>query len=178
VPCWPDVWNHIKLELPQVAFFASAIGYLALMVLLLWAPKLRRRWLRITSRVLGVVATVPLIVLGPAFLLGLMLASGNPPTVNRTVRSQSGQEARVSYNAGFLGRDYTEVTLKSPSCCRHTRIFWHAGPSFSEDVKVDWVDSQHLHLTYHARSTDPIHCEQRYGEITIECTTLGWPSSQ
>jgi len=178
VPCWPDVWNHIKLELPQVAFFASAIGYLALVVLLLWAPKLRRRWLRITSRVLGVVATVPLIVLGPAFLLGLMLASGNPPTVNRTVRSQSGQEARVSYNAGFLGRDYTEVTLKSPSCCRHTRIFWHAGPSFSEDVKVDWVDSQHLHLTYHARSTDPIHCEQRYGEITIECTNLGWPSSQ
>jgi hypothetical protein len=176
VPCWPDIWDHVKLGLPRVGLFASVVGYLALVVLLLWAPKLRRRSLQITSRVLGVVATLPLLVLGPAFLFGLMLASGNPPAVNRTVRSSGGQEARVSYNAGFLGRDYTEVTLKSPSCCRHTLIFWHAGPSFTEDVKVDWVDNQHLHLTYHARSTDPVHCEQRVGEITIDCTTLGWPS--
>jgi len=175
VPCWPDIWDHIKQELPRVGFLASAIGCVALVVLLLWAPKLRRRWLRIASRVLGVAAAVPLATLGPGFFLGLLLASGNPPTVSRTVLSQNGQEARVSYNAGFRGRDYTEVALKSPSCCRHTRVFWHGGPSSLEDVQIDWVDNEHLHLKYHARPTDPVHCEQKDGKVTIVCTSLGWP---
>ncbi len=175
MPCWPDIWEHVKQELPRVAVFVSAIGYVALVGILFWAPKLHRRWLRVAARLLGVAATVPLVILGPAFLFGLLLASGDPPPVRRIVSSQNGREATLIYQAGFLGRDRTEVTLKFPSCCRHTNIFWHAGPSFVEDVQVSWHDNQHLHLTYHARSTDLVHCEQKVGEVTIECTTLEWP---
>ena len=175
MPCWPDVWEHIKRELPQAGFIVFAIGYLVLVVLLLWAPRLRKRWHRIASRLLGVAAVVPLAILGPALFLGLLFASGNPPTVYRTVRSQNGQEATVSYNAGFLGRDYTEVALKSPCCCRHTRFFWHGGPSSLDDVQVEWVDDEHLHLSYHARPTDAVHCEQKVENVTIVCTSLEWP---
>jgi hypothetical protein len=175
VPCWPDVWERIRQDLPWAGFIASALGYPALVVLLLWAPRLRKRWHRIASRVLGVVAALPLVTMGPALLFGILLASGNPPTVSRTVRSQNGHEARVSYRAGFLGRDYTEVALKSSCCCRHTTVFWHGGPSSLDDVQVEWVDNEHLHLSYHARSTDAMHCEQKVGEVTIVCTSLGWP---
>jgi hypothetical protein len=176
MPCWPDILEHMKQELPRVTVFVSAIGYVALVVILFWAPKLRRPWLRVASRVLGAAATLPLVILGPAFLFGLLLVSGDPPPVYQTVRSQNGQEATLIYQAGFLGRDHTEVTLKFASSCRHTTIFWHAGPSFIHDVQVSWMDNQHLHLTYHARSTDPVHCEQRVGEVTIECTTIEWPA--
>ena len=175
MPCWPDLWERVRQELPLAGFIATALGYLTLVVFLLWAPKLRKRWHRIASRVLGIAAAVPLAILGPAFFLGLLLASGDPPSVYRTVRSQNGQEARVRYNGGFLGRDYTEVTLKSQCCCRHTRVFWHGGPSSLDDVQVEWVDNEHLHLSYHARPTDAMHCEQRVGEVTVVCTSLEWP---
>ena len=176
MPCWPDIWEHLKQELPRVAVFVAAIGYLALVVILFWAPKLHRRSLRIASRVLAVAATVPLAILGPAFLFGILLVSGDPPPAHRIARSQNGQEATLIYQGGFLGRDYTEVTLKFPDCCRHNTIFWHAGPSFVDDVQVSWVDNHRIHLTYHARSTDPVHCEKEVREVTIECTTLEWPS--
>jgi hypothetical protein len=42
-------------------------------------------------------------------------------------------------------------------------------------VKVEWLDNRHLSLAYHARSGDQQHCEQRLGEITIVCKSLGWP---
>ena len=175
MPCWPDIWERAKQLLPFLGLLASVIVYIALVALLLWAPKLRKRWLRIASRVLGVAAIIPGAVILPAFLFGLALASGNPATQIRTVISGDGQEARVRYDAGFLGRDYTAVDLKLTGCCRHTTVFWHGGPSTLDDVKIEWLDNRHLSLTYHARSSDQQHCEQRVREITIVCKSLGWP---
>lgn len=176
MPCWPDILEQAKRELPRIAFFTSAIGYLSIVALLLWAPKLHRRWVRIASRILGVLAGIPLVVLAPALFFGILLASGNPPTVSRSVYSPGGQEARVSYNGGFLGRDYTEVAVRSTSSCRHKTVFWHHGPSDPEDVQIDWVDNKHLHLSYHARPDDPVHCEPSLGEVMIVCTPLGKPT--
>jgi hypothetical protein len=175
VPCWPDIWERVKHALPLLGEVASVVAYIALVSLLLWAPKLRKRWLRIASRILGVAAVVPVLVMLPAVILGLALATGNPPTETRVVRSLDGQEARVSYDAGFLGRDYTEVAVKLTDCCRHVTVFWHSGPSSVEDVNAEWLDNRHLRLTYHARSSDQQHCEQRLGDITIVCESLGWP---
>jgi hypothetical protein len=81
----------------------------------------------------------------------------------------------VSYDGGFLGRDYTKVSLKAPCCCKHTTIFEHDGPSSIDDVQVEWVDTRHVRLTYHARPSDYVRCEQRLAEVTVVCTSLGWP---
>ena len=171
MPCWPDIWEQTKRELPRIGVFVFATGYLAIVALLLWAPRLNKRCLRISSRILGGVAAIPIVFLGPALLFGILLASGNPPTATRSVYSQSGQEAKVSYNAGFLGRDYTEVTLKRLGCCQHSRVFWHGGPSSLENVDVEWIDDRHLRLTYYARPNDAVHCERTLGEVSIECTS-------
>ena len=174
--CWPEIWERTKHLLALFGGFVPILAYVALVVVLLWAPKLRKRWLRIGSRILGVVAVVPLAIMLPAVLFGLALAMGNPPTETRIVPSQDGQEARLSYNAGFLGRDYTEVALRHAGTCRHIAVFSHAGPSYFDDVKIEGVDNRHLRLTYHARPGDPQRCEQRVGEVTIVCTSLGWPN--
>jgi hypothetical protein len=92
-----------------------------------------------------------------------------PPAQMRTVRSAGGDEVRLSYEAGFFGRDYTEVTLKGPTCCQHTVVFWHQGPSWFDDPKLEWLDNQHLQISYHSRPDDPQHCDQHLRDITIVC---------
>jgi len=176
VPCWPDLWQHFKNLLPLMGVIASIVLYTALSCLLLWAPRLRTRWKRITSRVLGVVCLAPLVVALPAIVLGLALGSSGPSARTRTVRSSNGREARLRYEAGFLGRDYTEITLKRPGCCRHTVVFWHQGPSWFDDAKIDWLDNQHLRISYHTRSDDPQHCDQQLDDITIACTSMPFPT--
>jgi hypothetical protein len=176
VPCWSDLWQHFKNLLPLLGVIASLVLYIALTAFLLWAPRLRTRWKRITSRILGLVCIAPLVVALPAIIFGLALRNSGPSAQTRTVRSADGQEASLSYKAGFLGRDYTETTLKRTGCCRHTVIFWHQGPSWFDDPKIDWLDNQHLRISYHARQDDPQHCEHQLEDITIACMSMPIPS--
>ena len=157
--------------------FALLGAYIALVVLLFAAPKLRKEWQRNLSRSIGALLVVPSLFVLPALLLGLAFANSNPPAKSRIVRSPDGQEATLNYNAGFLGRDYTEITLKQTGCCRHVPIFWHSGPSSFDDPQFDWQDAQHLHLTYHVRPADPSHCEHQLGTTVITCTSLPWPQA-
>ncbi len=175
MPCWPDIWHHFKRLLPMLVVLVAVFGYASLVALLLWAPKLRQRWLRITSRILGFAGVVLLLIILFPMLLGFMFAMGNPPTQSRTVQSRGGQQATLKYDGGFLGRDYTEVTLKKEGCCQHVPIFWHSGPSWFDDVKIEWLDETHLRLTYHVREGDPQHCEQRVRDTMVLCTSLPWP---
>jgi hypothetical protein len=162
----------------MVEVFASLAAYIALVSLLIWAPRLRRRWQRITSRVIGGLGAAPLVVALPAVLFGVALASGNPPTKSRVVKSPTGEEATLNYSAGFLGRDYTEITLKKAGCCRHVPIFSHNGPSSFDDPQVEWMDNKHLHITFHTRPDDPQHCEQHVESTFITCTALLFPQVQ
>jgi hypothetical protein len=85
--------------------------------------------LRIASRILGAVLGIGLVIALPAILFAA-LAFDNPPAEVRVVKSPSGEQAKLSYQAGFLGRDRTEVIVKTNNCCRHILAFWHAGPTF------------------------------------------------
>jgi len=168
MPCWPEVWEYVKNVSP---LFGGLFAYSALVVVLVWAPKVRNTRLRAACRVLGGVGVVALIPL----LFPIALSMG-PPTERRTFRSSDGKEARLSYDAGFLGRDYTEVSLKHPGSCRHTKVFWHLGPSSFDDPKVEWIDAQHLRITYHTRSDDPQECEKQVGQVYILCGSEPWPT--
>jgi hypothetical protein len=177
VPCWPDIWERVKSFLPMLGMLVSLLAYIAVVFFLLWAPKIRKRWLLITSRILGAVAAVPLSFVLIAVLFALLLNSGNPSTQTRIVRSSEGQQATLSYDAGFLGRDYTKVTLKRTGCCRHIVVLWHHGPSEFDDPKIEWADNRHLRITYHTRRDDPQHCERQVGNIAVTCISSPWPDS-
>ena len=171
MPCWYDLWTTVKGYAPlALAIFALAM-YLFLVGSALWVP-IQKRSLRITSRVVGATGLIPIVVGFPLTFFALSLTGGNPPTKVKTVRSLAGDEATVSYNAGFLGRDYTDDVLKRATCCRHVEVMWHAGPSELQDMQMEWPDADSLHLTYHARLGDPQHCEQRVSGVAITCTVL------
>jgi hypothetical protein len=176
MPCWPDVWDYVKGILPILGVGTVFLLYVALVVLLLWAPRVQKGSLRIASRILGAVLGIGFVVALPAILFGAALAFDNPPAKVRVVQSPSGEQAKLSYKAGFLGRDRTEVIVKTNNCCRHILAFWHAGPTFFDDIKVEWVNDHHLHLTYHVRPDDPQHCERQVGGIELSCTSIPWPT--
>ena len=169
MPCWPDLWLHLKNLLPLLATAFGVLFYIALAILFVWAPRLKTRWKVITSRVIGILCLAPLVIALPAILFGIALGNSSPPARTRTVRAPRGEEARLSYQAGFLGRDYTEVTLKRPACCKHTVVFWHQGPSWFDDTKLEWLDNEHLQISYHSRPDDPQHCDQNLRDITVIC---------
>lgn len=177
MPCWPDVWESAKNLLPMLGIIALVATYIALVVLLLWAPKLRKRWVRIASRILGVAGIVPAVIVFPAVFFGFLLASGNPPAQTRVVTSSKGQQAKLIYQAGFLGRDYTEVRLKRADCCKHSTVFWHNGPSWFNDPKLEWLDDRHLRIDYHTRTSDRQHCESQVGDVYIVCKSQLWPET-
>jgi hypothetical protein len=156
---------------------AVLLVYVALVVLLLWAPKVRKRSLRLTSRIFGAAGIVLLALALLAVLLPFALIMGAPPTESRVAESSDGQQAKLSYDAGFLGRDSTEVTLKHTGCCRHTQVFWHFGPSEFSDPKLEWIDNRHLRITYHTSPDDLQHCENQVRDIAIICTSKPWPDS-
>jgi hypothetical protein len=85
MPCWPDIGERVKSFLPMLAVLSSVLAYLAVVVFLLWAPKIRKRWLLITTRILGAAGAVPVAIALPPLFLGLLFASGNPPPRTRLV---------------------------------------------------------------------------------------------
>jgi len=177
IPCGPDVWQFLKSGLPSLAVYASVAAYAALVALLLWAPRVRKRSAILACRIAAAVLTLPLAVATPVIGFGLLLASGDPPAQTRTAISPRGNEATLRYQAGFLGRDYTEVLLKSRNGCRHVRVLSHAGPSWFDDPKIEWIDDHHLHLTYHARRDDPQRCERQVDDVVVNCSASPWPAS-
>ena len=126
--------------------------------------------MKISARIVGAMLLVLLVVISPALLFGALLALGNPPPACKVVRSPDGHEARLCYQAGFLGRDFTEVSLKAPGCCRHV-VFAHSGPGAIEDTELLWRDNSHLQIRYSARAADPVKCETKSADVIIECVT-------
>jgi hypothetical protein len=175
MPCWPDVWEHAKEILPKIGVVAVLLVFAVIIAILFWAPLLQKRWLRVSSRILGAVMLLPFLMLVASLIFGFMLAGGNPPAQSRTARSSDGDEATVEYYGGFLGRDFTSVTLKRLHQCPHVRVFWLQGSSFFDDVQLVWLDNRHLQISYHASRDDSQHCENRAGEITISCLSQPWP---
>ncbi len=177
MPCGPDIWQSAKAEMPLLAFFGGFAAYLAIVVFLLWAPRVRDRSARIVCRVAGGLLALPLAVVAPLAGFGILLGSGDPPAQTRTVASPRRQEATLEYQAGFLGRDHTEVILKSRNDCRHTRVLSHAGPSSFDDPQIEWLDNEHLQLTYHTRPDDLQQCVKQVDNVSVTCVAIPWPSS-
>lgn len=172
MPCWYDLRLDVKRYIPLALGIAGLAAYLFLTGMALWAPKLQQPWLKRASRVVGFLGLLLVVRASPLILLFWMLVSSGAPTKIRSVNSLTGDEASVRYNAGFFGRDFTDVVLKRAACCRHVEVMWHAGPSELQDMHIEWPDNRTLHLTYHARSGDAQHCEQQVSGIAITCTVL------
>ena len=163
MPCWPDLWSRII----ELRWLAGPVLFLVVIALMLWAPAIRRRWLRILLRsVGGAAAFFVLFILS----FGLLLNSGAPKPQYRTLKSPNGlHQATLMYSAGFLGRDFSSVTLTNNGCCKHFTVYEYEGPSDLTGTAMVWLDDSHLQIQYHTDHDRYQHCETRVSDIIISC---------
>jgi hypothetical protein len=160
MPCWPDLWSRASgSALPRLV--------LVVIVLLLWAPAVGWRWLRIVLRMVGGAAAILVLVL---VSIG-WLRSGKPKY--RTLDSPNGlNRATLEYESGFLGRDFSSVELTKNGFCKRFTAYEYDGPSDLTSTTLLWLDDSHLQIQYRADPNRYQHCETRVADIIIACTPL------
>jgi hypothetical protein len=160
--CWADLWSRIlALRWPALV--------LAVVVLLIWAPAVRWRWLRIVLRVLGGMAALYILM-----VVGIGMAlNGNSKPQYRTVMSPKGShEATLKYEGGFLGRDFSSVEIKRQDCCQRFTAYEYEGPSDLTGTSLLWLDESHLQIQYHADPNRYQRCKTRVADVVITCAPL------
>src|ERR1022692_3091354 len=165
MPCWiVDLWRAIAWWL------AGPIPILIVIVLMLWAPGVKRQWLKIVLRIGGGLAASFLVaVVG----LGLLFSSGDPKPQYRTTDSPSGlHRATLMYQAGFLGRDISEVEITTKNSCKRLTAYVYDSPSDLTSTAVTWLDDSHLQIKYRLDRDRYQHCEAQVADVRVACTPL------
>lgn len=165
MPCWiVDWWRGIAWWL------VGPIPVLIVIVLLLWAPRVRWPWLKILLRIIGgLAASFLIVVIG----FGLLFTWGDPKPQYQTIDSPSGlHKATLTYQAGFLGRDSSEVEITTKKSCKRLTAYTYEGPSNITDTAMTWVDDSHLQIKYQLDRDRYQRCETQIGDVKVTCIPL------
>jgi hypothetical protein len=102
-------------------------------------------------------------------LLMAMAACTSRPRV--LVSPDSTHIAEYSYEAGFLGRDSTYVSVRREWSLLPVNAYWYAGPNDWSGTEVRWLDNEHLLIRYQKDDADrPQHCtENNIAGIFVRC---------
>ena len=137
---------------------------------MLWAPRVRWQWLKILLRIIGgLAASFLLVMIG----FGLLLTWGDSKPQYRTTSSPSGMHrATLMYQAGFLGRDFSEVEITTKNSCKRLTAYVYEGPSDITGTAMTWVDDSHLQIKYQLDRNRDQRCENQIGDVKVICIPL------
>lgn len=167
MPCWRDLWQTTW----ALRWLAVPALFVVLIILMLWAPGIRRRSLRLSLRITGgLIALFVVVVLGPPLFLGFLFYAGTPRAQFTTIASASGlHRAILMYQSGFLGRDFSRVQITKTGSCQHFTAYEYHGPSELEATKLVWLDDRHLQIQYFVDKHRPQHCEAQVTDVSVAC---------
>jgi hypothetical protein len=138
--------------------------------LMLWAPAIRLRWLRLLVRIVG--GSAAAFVLPVVFFVAV-LSLGDPKPQYRTTTSPHGlHQATLMYQAGFLGRDVSSIKITKKGCCKRFIAYEYAGPSDLASTTMSWLDDSHLQIQYYTDHDRYQQCDTRVADVTIICIPL------
>lgn len=169
MPCWPDIWNRLVYDRWLIVPFL----FIAVIVLMLWAPKVKWLWIRVILRIVGGVASVFVV-----FLVGFaaLLTSSAPKSQYRTVISPNGvHKAILMYQAGFLGRDVSVVSITTRNHCQHFWVYQYEGPSDLSSTSMKWIDDSHLAVRYYYDPNRYQRCRTHVADVTVTCAPRPGP---
>jgi hypothetical protein len=163
MPCWPDLWN----TLVEFRWLAWPLMFVLLAALLIWAPAIKWRWLRIVLRFVGAAMALCVLVL---VVLAILFNWDLPAAERRTVMSPNGSHmAMLTYRAGFLGRDSSRVEITKKGCCQHFTAYLYYGPSYLDGTSLIWLDDSHLEIGYRSDPDRRQYCENHVADVAIIC---------
>ena len=103
----------------------------------------------------GGILVLPLVLC--ILLLVAMTACTSRPRI--IVSPDSEHIAEYSYEAEFLGRDSTFVSVRRKWSLLPVNAYSYAGPSDWSSTEVRWLDNEHLLIRYQQDDRDhPQHC--------------------
>lgn len=142
------------------------IGIMAAAVFYLFRVRFIRLWVRLCTRIAGALLVLPL---GAALLLLLLMVVRN--TRPRVLVSPDSQHvAEYSYEAGFLGRDSTFVTVRKRWSIFPDVGYQYAGPSDWTDTDVRWLSNEQLLVRYRPDGEGRFQqCQARAAGIVVQC---------
>jgi hypothetical protein len=154
----------------MVWWLAGPIPILVVIVLMLWAPRVKREWLKTLLRIGGGLAASFLVVL---IGVGALLTWGEPKPQYQTTSSPNGlHQATLIYQAGFLGRDVSEVEITTKNSCKRFSAYVYDGPSDLASTTVKWVDDSHLQIKYRIDRHRYQHCEAQVADVSVSCVPV------
>lgn len=145
----------------------AVLGILVIGTVYLFRARSMRRWLRVCMRVGGGVLVLPL-----AFCVLFLIAMAACSTRPRIILSPDSRHiAEYRYQAGFLGRDSTFVSVRRKWSVLAVEAYRYAGPSDWSGTEVRWLDNEHLLIRYSREGGDhPLHCDNRIiAGVFVEC---------
>ena len=155
--------------LREIAWWlAGPVPILIVIVLMLWAPRVKRHWLKVLLRVFGgLAASFVVVIVG----FGLLFSLGDPKPQYQTSDSPNGlHRATLTYQAGFLGRDSSIVEVTTKDTCKRHKAYVYEGPSDITSTTVAWVDDSHLLIKYHLDHENRYqHCENQVADVSVAC---------
>jgi hypothetical protein len=144
------------------------IGVIAAAVVYLFRVSVGRQWLRISTRIVGALLVLPLVA--ALLLLLLMVACDTRPRV--LVSPDSQHVAEYSYEAGFLGRDSTSVTVRKKWSVFPDVAYQYAGPSDWTSTEVRWLSNERLLVRYSGDGEGRFQeCKAEAAGIVVQCIT-------
>lgn len=144
------------------------IGVMAAAVFYLFRVHFIRLWVRLCTRIAGALLVLPLVA--ALLLLLSMVACNTKPRV--IVSPDSRHVAEYSYEAGFLGRDSTFVTVRKRWSIFPDVVYQYAGPSDWTDTEVRWLSNEQLLVRYRPDEEGRFQqCQPGAAGIVVQCVT-------
>ena len=162
MPCW-----LVDFARTIAWWLIGPIPILIVIVLMLWAPRVKRQWMKNLLRIVGGLTACFLVaIIG----IGLLITSGDPKPKYQLVNSPNGKHrATLMYQAGFLGRDFSTVEITNANSCKRITAYVYKGPSELTTTEVTWRDDSHLEIKYRLDHEHYQHCETQAADVSITC---------
>ena len=144
------------------------IGVIAAAVFYSFRVRFSRGWATICTRVGGAILLLPLVA--ALLLLLLMVACNTRPRV--LVSPDQQHVAEYFYQAGFLGRDSTLVTVRKKWSIIPDVAYQYAGPSDWTGTEVRWLSNKQLLVQYSADEAGSFQrCAPLAAGVLVQCVT-------
>jgi hypothetical protein len=171
---WPkldeiELTEAILFAAPKVAFLAIAALFTTASFMFIRRNKFPTGWRQKATFGLG-------LCLAPPAAISIMIAFSSLTSTNKPhffVSPDHKHVADLKYEAGFLGRDVTGLTVRSSNSFHGEDAYLYFGPSSWEDTIVRWQDNNNLVIEYYPDSGGrKQECRTAAVGISISCRPL------
>jgi hypothetical protein len=141
--------------------FGTVLSFLALSVLAIWAPRIRRVWLRRSLRVTGAVALLPGLL-----ALFVLLSSPKYTSVFRLPSPDGRIICYVKDGGSGATVDWVSITVRPALRPIAQEVYFTFG---AFDPKVRWRDSKTLEIRY-PQGDEPQLCKPSNAGVNVVCS--------